>query len=501
MRGSNLIEKAKEILEQFPSKKVIVLGDYYLDEYLHCTAEQFSPEAPVPRAIIQKTEHVPGCAANVALVFKNLGAQVLAAGVIGNDEKGSILRNQLLEKGVMTTSLLPDMTRVTGVFSRILLENAGDTKQHFVRFDLENKEPISPTVHQALKNQLDKELAKADLLFVADYDEYGTGLITNTFLKDITELAKKHKTKLVGISRLKMKNFKDFDVIVCNKKEAGEATNRVVTDDASLKMAADQLLQEANVNTAIITKGKEGVAIAKRNQELVSLPTFAESVKDVCGAGDALSSTYALTSLTQSTEHERGFVASHAAAVAVSKMGTAPVYPIEIAKSISSETAHQEKIYREWDALYAELETLKQEGKKIVFTNGYFDLIHSGQIDFLKQAKAQGDILVVGINSDRSSKENKGEGRPILGEKDRVNVLSSMSFVDFVTVFDELTPLRIISTLKPCILAKGGTHKIDEIVGKNIVESHGGEVKLLPLTQSTNAEQLINNLIKSKGQK
>lgn len=492
------IERVKEILDQFPNKRVAVIGDFYLDEYLHCSAEKFSPEAPVPRVVINKREHLPGCAGNIAVALRSLGAQVSCIGIIGNDEKGMILRNKLLEQGIITTGLFSDATRLTGIFSRILLAN-DNVKQHFIRFDLENKDKISSMMYSKLIEFMDLNLSNIDLLFVADYDEtQGTGLITPAFVENIVKIAEKYSTFVIGISRLKIKTFKKFNVLVCNKKEAGEAAAFPIIDSNSLRLAAEKLLAETEAKTIIITQGRDGLAVLTANSQFFLMPSYVKNVVDACGAGDALSSAFALCSLTAATEEEKAFISSHAAAVAVSKLGTAAVFPQEIMKSVSPSFLNEEKVIRDHQKLVLVLEKLKKESKKIVFTNGYFDLIHSGHIDFLHKSKNYGDILVVAINSDRSTLENKGEGRPILNELERLKIISSLDSVDFVTVFDESTPLKIISLLKPSILTKGGKYENEEIVGKDLVENSQGEVRIIQTDCFTSTESVINKIIQAK---
>jgi D-beta-D-heptose 7-phosphate kinase / D-beta-D-heptose 1-phosphate adenosyltransferase len=493
-----LIEKAKEILEQFPNKKVMVLGDFYLDEYFHCTSNKFSPEAPVPRAVIQNIERVPGCAGNVAIALKSLGSQVKCFGVIGGDEKGRILQNKLLEKGVVTSGIITDPTRVTGVFSRILLGESREIKQHVVRFDLENKEKINPLTHQELIKKVKIELSQSDLLFIADYDEAdGTGIITEDFMQQIIPIAKKHETKIVGITRRQAPIFKGVDVFICNTKEAAEMSHIQVMDDSTLNSAAQIIKDQLHTETLIITKAADGVIIFSKD-EPISLPSFADNIVDVCGAGDTFSAGFALSSLTDISNEERGYIANYAAAVAASKPGTSPVFPEEIIDSIGNKNKSKSKVIHDQDELKTKLQKLKSEGKKIVFTNGYFDLLHSGHISFLDEARKLGDVLVVGLNTDRSTRENKGEGRPVTHEKDRMAIIAALGCVDYVTLFDELTPLKIISYLKPDILAKGGTYRHEEIVGKDIAESQGAIVKIINTNCKTNTEEMINKFIKIK---
>ena len=494
-------KRVKELLNNFKGKKVIVLGDLYLDEYFHCTTNRFSPEAPVPRAVIQEIEHVPGCAANVAVALKSLGAEVRCFGVVGGDEKGRILQNKLLEKGIITSSIISDPTRSTGVFSRVLLGEKNELKQHIVRFDLENQEKMNPQNHLQIMKKLEPQLPDSDLLFIADYDESGgTGIITEEFMEELIPLTKKYGIKTVGITRRKSEFFKKVDLFICNKKEAEEISQTKITDDSSINLAASMIGEKLNIPNIIITKASEGVSIYADGGSRVSLPSFATKIVDVCGAGDAFSSGYALSSLTNATVEERGYIASCTAAVAASKPGTAPVYPDELIELASSRNCnHDEKVILDISQLQKHVQKLKNNGKKIVFTNGYFDLIHAGHIDFLSQAKKLGDELIVAINSDRSTRENKGNGRPILNEQERVRILASLSPVNIVTVFEELTPLKIISTIKPDILVKGSTYMVDDIVGKDLLETNGCQVKIIPVNTNMSTDTIIERILKSEG--
>ncbi|MEK6616869.1 MAG: PfkB family carbohydrate kinase [Bacteroidota bacterium] len=484
-------KNTEEIIKEFGTKKVIVIGDFYLDEYLHCTAERFSPEAPVPRALIHNVEHVPGCASNVAMCFSSLGANVECVGIIGNDEKGGILENALAKKGIFTQGLLRDSNRITGTFSRILIEGKGSPKQHFIRFDLENKEKISAEAQEKCIEHLKQSLPGAGLLFVADYDEsFGTGLISGDFLEKITALARQNNVKVAGISRININTFRDFDIIVCNKGEIEKAAGIMVTNKETMKVAASKILESNNVKTAIVTRGREGSIIFEKGKaEETEIPAYGDEVVDVCGAGDAYSSAYCLSALSDATAHEAGTIASHTAGIAVSKPGTAAVSSDELLTAISK-GGLAEKAILDRNNLKNELDRLKSHGKKIVFANGYFDFIHSGQIEFLRKSKSKGDVLIVAINSDRSTRENKGEGRPILNEAERISILTALQFVDFVTVFDETTPISLLSFLKPDVLTKGGNYTAEQVVGKNIVESHGGKVELIPLCGTPSAEIL-----------
>ena len=493
------ISRTKEILNKFQNKRIMVIGDFYLDEYFHCSAEKFSPEAPVPRALVQQIEHFPGCAGNVANNLRSLGAHVLCVGVIGNDEKGVILRNKLLEKGIMTSTLYPDATRKTGVFSRILLENSGDTKQHTIRFDQENKNTLDQTVFQKVYQMIEENISSVDVIFVADYDEAkNTGIITTESLQNIASISHQHGKLLVGISRLKIKEFNNFDMLVCNEKELSESSNISINSDSDLQQAARDFQNLTKAKNLIITQGKKGLTIFSNTNEPVSFPSYAKNVVDVCGAGDTLTSAFTLALVSGASDTESAFIASHAAAVAVGKEGTAPANVEEIIGSITSGNGEKNKVALNHNELNEYLTDLKKSGKKVVFTNGYFDLIHSGHINFLREARKHGDVLIVALNSDRSTRENKGDGRPILNEEERTNIMSSLDFVDLVTVFDELTPIKTISLLQPDILVKGGNFTTDEVVGKDIVEAYGGRVEIIKAKSPNSVDNIINKITKTR---
>lgn len=489
-------EKAKRTLENFKNKKVVVIGDFYLDEYIHTTSEEYSPEAPVPRAIIQSKEYMPGAAGNVAVGFSALGANVVSIGVIGDDHNGRILIRELKKMGVDVSCLVVDKNRVTGTFSRILIKCHGDLNQHVIRVDHENKEKLSSRTREAIHTHMRSKLKDCDAVFIADYDEAkGTGLINHELIESIVNSAKANKVLTVGTSRLNISHFKGVDVIIANKKESMMATNIKINDDKSLKITGNKMMDLLKSKMSLITLGKQGL-IAFENADIVRLPSFAQKVDDVCGAGDSLSVALCLSKLSGANLKESCEIASFAAAVAVSKQGTASVSTEEIENAILNISGDSNKLF-ELDKLLPILQNAKKKGKKIVFTNGYFDLIHVGHINFLQEAKKLGDILVLAINSDESTKANKGANRPIINQEDRARILSGFSFIDFVTIFNELTPIKTIKVVQPDILAKGGSYSEDEVVGNEIVKAAGGNVVIIP-TLGPSTERLFDHIKNSK---
>jgi len=247
----------------------------------------------------------------------------------------------------------------------------------------------------------------------------------------------------------------------------------------------------------VVTRSKEGLAII-RGKEVVILPSVAKKIVDVCGCGDSLSIGFSLALLSGANLEEAGMIGSIAAGVAISKHGTVSVTLDEISESLNNHSSASNRKIKSSQEILKTVQNLKKENKKIVFTNGHFDLFHSGHVQLLEKAKERGDCLIVGINSDRSVRESKGLGRPILGEAERLKILGALECVDYITVFDELTPIKLLSTIKPHVLVKGGNYKKEEVVGKDIVESYGGIVETIPLPSSMNADKMIELITESK---
>ncbi len=464
------------ILTGFSSRKIAVVGDFYLDEYIKCVSKGLSPEAPVPRSVVETVHHAAGCAGNVAMNLCSLGAQVFSFGAIGDDEKGRILQGLLQQKGISINGLIKD-NRKTGVFSRIMVAHGKENWHHAIRFDTENNTVVSQETKQRLFQALEQATIQEGIeaIFVADYDEHqNTGIIDSKTLGFITKIAKEKGIKTIGISREKIASFFELDFVICNEKEAQKAG-----------LVQDNKVQRLN-QKVIVTRAKDGAKAYSRNEEtnhIFNVPSYATKVVDVCGAGDAFSCGYILAVLSQNNQENEETtmrVASLAAAVAVSKEGTAPATTTEILDQIDVVmNAQQEKIIQQ-EALATKIKELQQQGKKVVFTNGYFDLLNEGKRKFLQKARQLGDVLVVGINSDKSTFENLGPGNPKLTQSERMRALARLDEVSYVTTFEELTPLKIISILQPSILTKGEDYKSKEIIGQDVVKSQGGEVVVIP---------------------
>lgn len=487
-----------KIISQIENKKVLVIGDFYLDEYIHCSPKSLSPEVPVPRIVFNSKEHMPGAAANIAVGFSDLGATVYACGILGDDKYGEILVNKLLEKRIITNGLLRGGNRITGVFSRIIGDFELSLKHHIVRIDYENKTPINDFAQSKLLNFIRATIPEIDLIFIADYDENvpSLGVVNETTLKLCIEYGNKNKKPIFGISRRNINLLNGLDGIILNNQEMEKFVNFKLINNDDITQALPILRNKLNIKTVAVTLGENG-AVLFENNKTCFMKSLAKNVVDVCGAGDSFSIAFALTKTIGLELKDCIEFAMMASAIAVSKVGTSTASKGEIINFNNISSSFKIITYNK---LLELISSLKEKGKKIVFTNGCFDMITSGQIELLDFAKKKGDILIVGLNSDRSIEINRGPGRPILNEKERTKILSAFESVDYVTVYDELTPIKLISELKPDVLIKGGNYSIDQVVGRDIVSSYNGEVIMFPYVGKT-TDQVMNTINATKNNK
>jgi D-beta-D-heptose 7-phosphate kinase/D-beta-D-heptose 1-phosphate adenosyltransferase len=476
------------LIDSFTKQHVCVVGDFYLDEYIHVRATGLSPEMPVPRTVEERTEHIPGAAGNVALNLTALGARVSAHGVIGADSGGEILLRELQSAGVGTTHLLRAADRRTGTFTRILEFGPKQGAHHYIRIDKENESGVSPEQSEKLLATLAAGRGAYSAIFLADYDETParTGLLTRPVLDRLFALAS--ATPTLAISRRHGADLLRATYFFCNEFEARGLGLQSAED---LSGWSTRLRRTSDLKTVCVTLGADGCFCSSPDAE-IRLPSFATSVVDVCGAGDTFATIFLLAQCAAASLQESALLASYGAAVAVQKPGTQAVSAAELKQAVRSSGRGGQKLL-DRDSLSSLLDARRNDAT-IVFTNGCFDLLHAGHISFLREAKAHGDLLVVGINSDRSAHANKGQGRPLLSEQDRITILSALGFVDYITVFDELTPINLIRALRPHVLVKGGNYRPDEVVGKDIVEGYGGRVIVIPSSGQTTTSTLIRSM-------
>jgi len=443
--------------------KILVVGDLMIDNYLWGSCERISPEAPVQIVDITKETIVLGGAGNVINNLISFGAEVNVASVIGDDKAGDELVRELKSIGIDTKSLVVQNSRKTSKKSRIISGH-----QQVLRYDKESKEDIKKDSSKKLLENIAKIIENIDIIILSDYAK---GVLTKTLTRNIIELANKlSKPILVDPKGDDYSKYKNASIITPNKKEASIASSVDIKDNQSLEEAAKKLKSNLNLKQVVITLSEDGIAIYE--DELTKIATVAKEVYDVTGAGDTVIAALAFALGAKKSLLQAVSFANEAAAVVVGKIGSATVTLSEIDTYVSTLGKSSSDMHIKSKAEMVEItKWLKSQNKKIVFTNGCFDILHYGHVRYLEEAKSYGDILIIGLNSDSSVRRLKGDERPINSQDDRAYILASLEAVNYVVHFNEDTPYDLIKALEPDILVKGGDYRGKEVVGNDIAKS------------------------------
>ena len=464
------------------SPNILVIGDLMIDHYLWGSCERISPEAPVQVVDIAKETTVLGGAGNVINNLKALGANVSVCSVIGNDANGVELTAMLEGIDVGTNNIIIQDGRKTSKKSRVIASS-----QQVIRYDKESKNNIEYDSVAKILAFLNQDIKKYDAIILSDY---GKGVLRATLCQGVIAIANKKNVKvLVDPKGSDFSKYKGAYLLTPNKKEAILATGIDIEDDSSLKKALLQLKKECELNTSLITLSEDGIATYEK--EVKIFPTVAKEVFDVTGAGDTVIASIAFgLSVNMSIEETAAF-SNLAAGVVVGKIGSATVtldeieaYEASLHKSTSD--AHI-KSFEEIDSI---VQRCSSNGKKIVFTNGCFDILHVGHVKYLQIAKSFGDILIVGLNSDASVSRLKGPTRPVNIAEDRAYLLAALEAVDFVVPFSDDTPLELIKMIKPDILVKGGDYEGKTVVGTEF----SGMLKLVDFVDGKSTTKTIEKI-------
>jgi len=461
---------------------ILVLGDFMIDHYLWGNCERISPEAPVQVVDIAKETTVLGGAGNVVNNLRTLGAKVSVAGVIGDDDNGQELRVMLESIGVNTQEFVVQHQRKTSKKSRIIA-----VSQQILRYDKESKEDILETSVVKILNNLTQSISNYDAIILSDY---GKGVLTPKLCQEVITLANKYKVKLfVDPKGSDFSKYKGAYLLTPNKKEAILATGIEIQDKASLEKALLKLKKGCDLDISLITLSEDGIAIYDKKMQI--FPTVAKEVFDVTGAGDTVIASIAFALSAGKSIEETASFANLAAGVVVGKIGSATVtldeieeYEASLHKSTSD--AHI-KSFEEIDTL---VKRYKAQGKKVVFTNGCFDILHVGHVKYLQIAKSFGDVLIVGLNSDASVSRLKGPSRPVNIAEDRAYLLAALEAVDFVVPFEDDTPYELIKMIQPDVLVKGGDYKGKEVVGTEFAS----ELKLVDFVDGKSTTKTIQKI-------
>ena len=470
----------KFVMPRFDKAQVLVVGDLMLDRYWHGPTSRISPEAPVPVVKVEQHEDRPGGAANVALNISALGAGVSLIGLVGEDEAGSALETQLTSARVncqfCVSSSEPTITKLR-VMSR---------HQQLIRLDFE--EPFAADYSDALQQQTDTLLNNVGVMILSDYNK-GT-------LSDPQVLIA--QAKAAGVPVLVDPKGSNFDryrgatLLTPNLSEF-EGVVGACGSEQELVSKAQQLIEHLELEALLVTRSEQGMTLIRAGQGEVHFPARAREVFDVTGAGDTVISTLASALAAGEPLEVATGLANMAASIVVGKLGTAAISAPELRRTVNRELGAERGVVSDEQLLVA-LDDARASGEKIVFTNGCFDILHAGHVGYLKQARAQGDRLVLAINDDDSVKRLKGEGRPINPVERRKAVLAGLEAVDWVVSFNEDTPERLLEQVRPDVLVKGGDYGIEGVVGGEFVRSYGGEVKVLSFLDNCSTTAIVEKI-------
>jgi len=469
--------------------RCLVIGDLMLDEYLWGKAERISPEAPVQVVDVVREELRLGGAGNVVNNLIAIGAQVSVCSVVGDDENGWTLIKDFNRRNIPTEGVFLDSKRRTSRKTRVVAAN-----QQIVRIDRESRVPLSKEMESDVCRWIQENAGSFQVILLSDYLK---GVLTPKVIAATVAAAdKKHIPVVADPKGDDYSRYTGTTILTPNRREAEAASGITVCDEASLTAAAVRIMDAAKLQHLLITRSEEGMSLFSWDSPPVHIPTVAREVFDVSGAGDTVLAVLAAGIATGMEMSEAAALANVAAGIAVSKLGTSTVSPDEIITSIARSHRDSDGKIKTLESLTRIINMEKERGKKIVFTNGCFDLLHAGHVKYLQKARMLGDLLVLGLNSDTSVRRLKGEKRPLINEDERAHILAALDCIDYVVIFDEDTPLNLITSLKPDILAKGADYTADAVVGKDLVEAYGGKVELVSFLDGKSTTNIIEKVLK-----
>jgi D-beta-D-heptose 7-phosphate kinase/D-beta-D-heptose 1-phosphate adenosyltransferase len=468
-------ESLVRLLNGFHAATVLVLGDVMLDRFVYGTVERISPEAPIPVVSVDRCADMPGGAANVARNIADLGSKAILLGVVGADTLADDLRQQLLASPTISSRLITDASRPTSVKTRYVADG-----QQVMRADRESREPLSADVARRLLDAFAGVLAEADLVVLSDYAK---GVLCDAVTRAAIDAARRCGKRIIVDP--KSKNFDKYrgaTIITPNRLELQQACGENCATHEQVVAGARSFLEKQICDFVLVTRGKDGMSVVGPGGSATHLPTAARQIFDVSGAGDTVVATLSLGLAAGGEVIDAAALANVAAGIAVGKRGTATITTGEILGVLTPTDGRTDplKIFS-LESVQRLMRLWRDQGLKVAFTNGCFDLLHPGHISLLDQARATADRLVVGLNADISIGRLKGPNRPVQGEVARATVLAAVKSVDAVVIFAEDTPLHLIESLQPDVLVKGADYTLDTVVGADLVLKHGGKVVLAEL--------------------
>ena len=494
-------ENLVHILSNIGRPNIMLVGDFMLDKYVWGEVNRISQEAPIPVLNVASEEIRPGGAGSVASNLAHLGANIFCYGAIGTDNEGKLLLDNLNDLEVNTEGIVQDSDRPTTVKVRMMghLQSAGKGIQQLLRIDYEKTDDIEEEKQEVIINKIENKIQQVDIVLISDMNK---GLLSRRILDAVIKSGKDHNVPVIVDPGL----TKDYGIyrgataITPNRFETKLSTGIKITDVNSMKSAGKKLLEENLFEHIIITADKDGMFLYSRDGKCKLISTVPKDVYDVSGAGDMVLSVFGFVVGSKNSFEDAAMIANVAAGVEVGKVGAVPISKSEILSELMGGSNPLYTKIKVLDELEEILNRHRKENKKIVFTNGCFDILHVGHIEYLKFSRKQGDVLVIGLNTDRSVREQKGDKRPFVSEDERARLISALEDVGYVILFDELTPDKLIRRIKPDVLVKGEDWKEKGVVGREYVESYGGKVILAPLVKDVSTTDIVSRILERSGQ-
>ena len=472
--------------------RLLIVGDLILDRYVSGDVTRISPEAPIPILTARSSEERIGGAGNVAANLVAMGAEVDVAGVIGDDGWGRSLREMLGKQGIETDACVVDPSRPTIRKTRMM-----SGAHQILRVDDEDARPITGPACAQLLKLLPARVKKARAVVLSDY---GKGCLNPEVIQLVVAEAKKAKIPvLVDPKGEDYARYRGATLVTPNRKEAEQAVGRKLAKDEDFARAAEELMQKVELEAAVITLGSDGIYFKNRKGAAGRVPAQARAVFDVTGAGDTVVAQLAFHLAEGRTLEVAVELANQAAGIVVGRLGTHAVTRSELLARLRETRPHEGKILTDGAALDQVLAAWRKEKKRIVFTNGCFDVLHVGHIQYLRFARSKGDALIVGVNDDASVRRLKGPGRPVNSLEDRLAVLAALEMVDAVCAFAEDTPAKMVERVTPQVLVKGEDWADKGVVGREWVEKHGGVVHLAPMVPGKSTSDILNRARRNAG--
>lgn len=475
-----------------PNIQILVVGDFMIDRYLYSSVSRISPEAPVPIAKVKRVERRIGGAGNVALNIIALGSKVRLLTAVGMDAAGEELIRCMENEGADISYIYRDEARKTSIKTRVVAQN-----QQLLRYDEEE-------ITAAGKNFTDFVESKSDQIFEniqgIVLSDYGKGILTPEITQlIITEAKRRNLPVLVDPKGADYSKYSGATICTPNLKELTEASGlQQLNSENEIRDASLDICNKFDIAYMLTTRSEKGMSlISKEFGTKQDFPAIAQEVCDVTGAGDTVISTMSICVTAGYPLDICCKLSNVAASVVVSKFGAATATVQEINRVLSANTCENADHQKIWNAdqIVDIALRLKNDGKKIIFTNGCFDIIHAGHIASFRQARSFGDVLIVGVNSDASIKRLKGDKRPVVSLENRMKLLEALEMIDYIVAFDQDTPQLLIESIKPDILVKGKDWEGKEVAGAKFIEEYGGTVKFVDLEKGLSTTAIIERIL------